>query len=135
METYHMNIVCEYEVSWVYTFWDILRKRFWENGDFGPNRGNWPFFLFFLAQNNFLSPLPKEEEKKLLNEVLVTCFFHNSPTLKIRIISYFHVLTMQPPESNPSGKRNTHFTKKQPKLFRKSIEIVFIWTSIHDFHR
>ena len=41
-----------------------------------------PFFFFFLAHNNFLSPsLPKDEEKKLLNEVLVTCFFHNSPTL------------------------------------------------------
>ena len=24
--------------------------------------------------------------------------------------------------------------KKQPELFRKSVEIVFIWTSIHKFH-
>ena len=48
METYHVNNVCEYEVSSVYNLrQEILGKqKFWENGDFGPNRGNWPFFVF-----------------------------------------------------------------------------------------
>ena len=38
------------------------------------------------------------------------------------------------PQSNPNVKCNKYITEKQPELFRKSIAIVLIWTSINKFH-